>query len=76
MDAAGEPSKQRVDVAAAAAGDRAPLEPAEPEHAVVVEETNRVRRGEVERAVGRRRPESGGERHQEVAPEALRIATA
>ena len=74
VDAAGEPGEQRVDVAAAAAGDGAPAEPAEAEHAVMVEEADRVRRGEVERPIRGGRPQRGGQRHQEVAPKTLRVA--
>jgi len=43
----------RVDVAAAAAGDGAPAEAPEAQHPVVVEEADRVRRRKLERAAGR-----------------------
>ena len=65
-----EPRRDRIDVRAAAAGHRAPAEAAEAEHAVIVEEADRVRRRELERAPRRRRPERRGERHEEVAAEA------
>ena len=50
--------------------DRPPAEAAEAEHAVVVEEADRVRGREVERPPGRGRPERRGERDEEVAAEA------
>ncbi len=59
---------------AAAAGHGAPAEAAEAEHPVILEEADRVRRRELERAPRRRRPERRGERHEEVAAEAPRVA--
>ena len=41
---------------------------------MVLEEADRVRGGELERAAGRSRPERRGERHEEVPAEALRVA--
>ena len=47
-----ELGKQRLHVAAAPARDGPPREPPEPEHPVMVEEADRVRRREVERPLG------------------------
>src|SRR5207248_4956863 len=72
--AAAEALEQRLDVAAAAARDGPPAKAPGTEHPMVVEEPDRVRRREVERALRRRRPQRRRERHEEVRAEPLRIA--
>ena len=74
VDPVTEPLAQGEHVLMAPTDDRAPLLPPEPEHAVVVEEPDGMGGGEVEHLVGCRRPERRGDRHQELADEAVAVA--
>ena len=64
-----EPLGERPHVRVATAGDIAPLVAPEAEHAVIVEEPDRRRRGVLQGAAGRRRPERRRQGDQKVLPE-------
>ena len=66
--------EQRLHVGAAAADDRAPALAPEAEHAVVVEEAERVAGREVERRAGAARPDRRGQRDEEVVAKLRRVA--
>ena len=76
VHAAREPFEQRADVGLGPARHRPPAVAAEPEHPVVLEEADRVRRRELERPLGGGRPQRRGERDEVVRAEPPRVAAA